>query len=130
MTAPHTIAAAAIAGAAVTGAAVTGAAVGWVLMRVVYRLDRFAAPDGVGDPVWSLTWTNASFPFTLVVLVVVGFTVLFAVLAAAVVLAYQASTRDLARQRRILAVGTTTPLLRRPNGEDSVQPPNRGVHPR
>ena len=122
---PHTVAAAAIA-----GAALTGATVGWILMRVAYRLDRLAAPDGAGDPVWSLTWTNASFPFIMVVLVVVAFTVLFAVLAAAVVLAHQASIGDLARQRRILAAGTTTPLLRRPAAPDAVQPPNRGVHPR
>ena len=122
---PHTVAATAIA-----VAAFIGAVVGWTLMRVAYRLDRLAAPDGAGDPVWSLTWTNASFPFTMVALVVVTFTVLFAVLAAAVVLAHQASTRDLARQRRILAAGATTPLLRRPTAPDAVQPPNRGVHPR
>lgn len=123
--APHTVAATAIA-----AAAFIGAVVGWTLMRVAYCLDRLAAPDGAGDRVWSLTWTNASFPFTMVALVVVTFTVLFAVLAAAIVFAHQASTRDLARQRRILAAGTTAPLLRRPAAPDVVQPPNRGVHPR
>lgn len=121
---PHAVAATAIA-----AAAFIGAVVGWVLMRVAYRLDRLAAPDGAGDPVWSLTWTNASFPFTMVALVVVAFTVLFAVLAAAVVLAHQGSTRDLAHQRRILAAGNTTPLLRRPAAPGAVQSPNRGVHP-
>ncbi|NLU65040.1 MULTISPECIES: hypothetical protein [unclassified Rhodococcus (in: high G+C Gram-positive bacteria)] len=122
---PHAVAATAIA-----AAALTGATVGWILMRVAYRLDRLAAPDGAGDPVWSLTWTDASFPFTMVALVVGAFTVLFAALAAAVVLAHQASTRDITRQRRILATGTTTPLLRRPAVPDAVQPPNRGAHPR
>lgn len=106
---PHTIAAAVIG-----GAALTGALIGWALIRIAYRLDRFAANDGAGEPVWSLAFTNAAFPFTVVVGVVAAFTAGFAGLAAAVVIDQHTHARAVARQHRILAAGTTTPLLRRP----------------
>lgn len=104
----------AIAAAVVGGAALTGALIGWTLMRIAYRLDRFAANDGAGDPVWSLAFTNAGFPFTVVIVVVAAFTAGFAGLAAAVVIDQHTHARSVARQHRILEAGTTTPLLRRP----------------
>lgn len=119
---PHTVLAMAIG-----GAALAGAAVGWTLMRVAYRLDRLATPDGTGDPIWALTWTDASFPFTIVAIVVLTFTALFGVLAAAVAVSHQRSVRDIARQRRILAHTRPVPLLQRSNLGSVAWPTNRGT---
>lgn len=122
-TSPHTVAAAVIG-----GAALAGAVVGWSLMRVTYRLDRFAAPDGAGDPIWALTWTNASFPFTTVAIVVVAFTAAFACLATALIATRQTHDRAVARQRRIVAAGARTPLMRRPHPTGPARPERRGAH--
>ncbi|GBF17553.1 hypothetical protein Br6_04960 [Rhodococcus sp. Br-6] len=113
---PHLLAAAGIG-----GAAAVGATIGWVSMRVLYRMDRLAAPDGAGDPIWSLTWTNASFPFSTVAVVVVAFGLTFAGLAGALLASYEGRTRDLARQRRTVAATTRAPLLRR----SAAQPVHR-----
>lgn len=102
-----------VAASVIGGAALTGAAIGWILMRIAYRLDRFAANDGAGAPVWALAFTNAGFSFTVVIAVVAAFTAGFAGLAAALVIDQHTYARAVARQHRILAAGTTTPLLRR-----------------
>lgn len=113
---PHLFAATSIG-----GAATVGATIGWVSMRVLYRMDRLAAPDGAGDPIWSLTWTNASFPFSIVAVVVVAFGLTFAGLAGALLASYEDRARDLTRQRRAVATTNRTPLLRR----SAAQPVHR-----
>ncbi|WP_280763506.1 hypothetical protein [Prescottella agglutinans] len=110
--------------AIVGGSALLGALVGWALMRVTYMMDRTGAPDGSADSVWGLSWTNASFPFTVVAAVVAGMSVTFAILAVLVIVSRQRALERVARERHAMA--GRAPLLRPVQAVRDVRvPPER-----
>lgn len=85
---------------ATAGSGLLGAVVGWVMMRGAYRFDRALAEDRTSPGFISLSWTNAAFRMTTVILVVISMSLTFAILAVALFLTHRRRLDPLPPRRR------------------------------